>query len=290
MTGVICKGIGGFYYVHDGEALFECRAKGIFRDRGEKPLVGDRVVFSVTDPDRKTGVVEELLPRKNTLIRPAVANMDQAFLVVTAASPAFHPLLADRFLLWMARQDVPVLLGINKCDLDKKGRGAEIRRTYGGAGIPILSFSARTGEGLEEVRAALKGKTTVLAGASGVGKSSLLNALIPDSSMETGTLSRRERGRHTTRHSEIFCLEKDSYLLDTPGFSSLDAPEMEPEEIRDYFPEFGGPARDCRFRDCFHLAEAECGVKRAAEAGLIPESRYESYAVTVREALARRKY
>ena len=129
MTGVICKGIGGFYYVHDGEALYECRAKGVFRDRGEKPLVGDRVVFSVTDPEKKTGVVEELLPRKNTLIRPAVANMDQALLVVTAASPAFHPLLADRFLLWMARQDVPVLLGINKCDLDKKGRGGEIKMT-----------------------------------------------------------------------------------------------------------------------------------------------------------------
>ncbi len=292
LKGKIIKGIGGFYYVHDGMgSVYECRAKGIFRNRDEKPLVGDNVLFSVTDEEKKIGRVDELLPRKNAVIRPAVANCDQALILVTAAAPAFHPGLLDRFLLWMEWQEIPTVIGINKIDLDTENKRSEIEAIYGPAGYPVRCFSCRTGEGTQELREILLGKTTVLAGASGVGKSSLLNCLVPEALMETGMLSRKlERGRHTTRHSEFFFMTEDTYLLDTPGFTSLMAPETEEYELKHYFPEFLKPAELCRFPDCVHVGEKECGVKAAVAAGTIPASRYESYLQVYDERKNRRRF
>lgn len=291
MQGKIIKGVGGFYTVHNGIGTAAvCRARGVFRDRGEKPLVGDNVEFVMTGEADGSGRIEKLLPRKNELIRPAVANMDQALILVSAGKPAFHPLLLDNFLLWMGMQDVPVVIGIGKCDTDPE-EAKRIAAVYAGTGFPVLIFSALSGEGLEAVHARLVGKTTVLAGASGVGKSTLLNRLIPEAAMETGELSERlGRGRHTTRHSEIFFLEKDSFVLDTPGFTSLDTPELEADEVAAYYPEFTEPAKACRFPDCLHDKEPDCGVKAAVRAGLIVRSRYDSYKRNLEDIRSRRPY
>ncbi len=291
MQGKIIKGVGGFYTVHNGIGTAAvCRARGVFRDRGEKPLVGDDVEFSLTGEADGSGWIEKLLPRRNELIRPAVANMDQALILVSAGKPAFHPLLLDNFLLWMGIQDVPVLIGVGKCDQDPE-EARRIAALYAGTGFPVLIFSALSGEGVEEVRAHLVGKTTVLAGASGVGKSTLLNRLIPEAVMETGELSARlGRGRHTTRHSEIFFLEKDSFVLDTPGFTSLDTPEMDEDQVGLYYPEFAAPAKNCRFPDCLHDKEPDCAVKAAVRAGAIARSRYDSYRRNLEDIRSRRPY
>ena len=292
MQGKIIKGIGGFYYVHDGDrTLVECRARGNFRLQEIKPLVGDNVIIRLTLEDEGSGYIEELLPRKNTLIRPAVANVDQALIMVSLQRPAFHPALLDRFLLWMGWQAVPVLIGLNKVDLGEPREEALIRDMYEGAGYPVCSFSARTGEGLEALTARLRGTSTVLAGVSGVGKSTLLNRLYPAAAMETGSLSQKlGRGRHTTRHSEIFCWEKDSFLFDTPGFSSLDLPPLEEEELEALYPEFEPYRGQCQFRDCRHVKEKGCAIREAAEAGIIPGQRYENYSRFVQELKARKKY
>lgn len=291
MQGKIIKGIGGFYTVHNGiGTVLTCRAKGIFRNRGEKPLVGDNVEFSPIEEEEGTGRIDRLLPRKNELIRPAVANMDQALILVSAGKPAFHPLLLDNFLLWMGMQEVPVLIGIGKCDQNPE-EAARIAGRYEKTAYPVLIFSALTGEGLPGLRAALTGRTTVLAGASGVGKSTLLNALIPGAGMETGELSERlGRGRHTTRHSEIFFLEKNSFVLDTPGFTSLDTPPLEAGEVSRYYPEFEGPAKSCRFPDCLHDKEPDCGVKTAVREGRIAGSRYASYLRNLEDIRSRKIY
>ena len=292
MQGKIIKGIGGFYYVHDGlNTVVECRARGNFRLQDVKPLVGDNVRIRLTEEDPGSGYIEELLPRQNTLIRPAVANADRALILVSLHRPAFHPVLLDRFLLWMGWQHVPVLIGISKADLPDPETEERIRHDYEGAGYQVCSFSALSGRGIPELKAQLRGGTTVLAGVSGVGKSTLLNCLMPAAAMETGDLSRKlGRGRHTTRHSEIFCWERDSFLCDTPGFSSLDLPPLEAEDLPALYPETE-PYRDsCLFRDCLHHKEKGCAVREAAEAGLISAERYSNYCRFLEEIRARRKY
>lgn len=279
MIGKITKGIAGFYYVHaeDG-CLYECKAKGVFRKEGIKPLVGDDVRISVLDEEKKLGNLDEILPRESELLRPAAANIDQVLVMFAAAKPAPNFNLLDRFLIRMGLENIPVLVGFNKCELVSDAQMAEMQEIYTLAGYPVYFFSVKEQRGLEALRDALEGKTTALAGPSGVGKSSLMNFLCPQAEMETGDVSRKiERGRHTTRHAELFVLHKDTYVMDTPGFSSLYVNEIEAQDLWSYFPEMQDAEKDCRFTGCCHMEEPDCGVKDRVASGEISKQRYESY-------------
>lgn len=292
MTGKIIRGIAGFYYVHaeDGK-LYECRAKGVFRSRKIKPLVGDNVVLSVLSADPPEGSIDEILERSSELIRPAAANVDQALVVFAAKDPEPNLNLLDRFLVMLVRMRIPALIVLNKTDLTGEESVLRCRGIYGNAGYPVLGVSTYTGQGIGQLRELLRGKTTVLAGPSGVGKSSLTNILIPEANMETGAVSEKiRRGRHTTRHSELFSLESGTYLMDTPGFSSMYVDDMEPEEMKDCFPEFAAYEPECRFAGCVHIGEKVCGVKAAVEAGKISRSRYENYRLLYTEQKEKRRY
>ena len=258
--------------------VYQCKAKGVFRNRGVKPLVGDDVEFSILDEKDQEGNIDAILPRKNELIRPAAANVDQAMVVFALSHPAPNFNLLDRFLVMMERQNMPVILCFNKADQEQGQDGWDFMGSYRKAGYQVLSISALEKDGVEEVRRLLAGKTTVLAGPSGVGKSTLTNALYPQAEMETGEISKKiQRGRHTTRHSELFWIGEDTYMMDTPGFSSLYVEDLEPEELKNYFPEFAPFEDQCRFLGCVHVGERECGVKEAVEAGKIAGSRYDNY-------------
>ena len=291
MQGKIVKGISGFYYVHVVESgIYECKAKGIFRQQKMKPLVGDDVEIDIISEEKKTGNVAAILPRKNALIRPAVANVDQALLIFAAASPNPNFNLLDRFLVMMGRQDVPVILCFNKCDLITEEQQQEIASIYEASGCKILFVSAKKELGLKELQEILEGKTTTVAGPSGVGKSSLINLLAPEACMETGEISKKiERGRHTTRHAELIQLKGDGYIMDTPGFSSLYLPEMEKEELQDCYPEFAAFEPYCRFQGCSHISEPDCGVKEALSEGKIHPVRYENYCQLYGELKDRKK-
>lgn len=292
MQGKIVKGISGFYYVHVVESgIYECKAKGIFRQQKMKPLVGDDVEIDIISEEKKTGNVAAILPRKNALIRPAVANVDQALLIFAAASPNPNFNLLDRFLVMMGRQDVPVILCFNKCDLITEEHQQEIASIYEASGCKILFVSAKKELGLKKLQEILEGKTTTVAGPSGVGKSSLINLLAPEACMETGEISKKiERGRHTTRHAELIQLKGDGYIMDTPGFSSLYLPEMEKEELQDCYPEFAAYEPYCRFQGCSHISEPDCGVKEALSEGKIHPVRYENYCQLYGELKDRKKY
>ena len=292
MQGKIIKGISGFYYVHVVESgIYECKAKGIFRQQKMKPLVGDDVEIDIISEEKKTGNVAAILSRKNALIRPAVANVDQALLIFAAASPNPNFNLLDRFLVMMGRQDVPVILCFNKCDLITEEQKQEIAAIYEASGCKILFVSAKKELGLKELQEILAGKTTTVAGPSGVGKSSLINLLAPEACMETGEISKKiERGRHTTRHAELIQLKEDGYIMDTPGFSSLYLPEMEKEELQDCYPEFAAFEPYCRFQGCSHISEPDCGVKEALSKGKIHPVRYENYCQLYGELKDRKKY
>lgn len=286
MTGKIIKGIAGFYYVHDGhEKVYECRAKGIFRSRGIKPVVGDNVEFTVLDEEKAEGSIDEILPRKNVLVRPASANVDQALVVFAITQPEPNLNLLDRFLIMMEAQEIPVTICFNKTDLGEEDRQEEYRKTYEAAGYPVLFVSSREEAGVEKIREVLRGKTTILAGPSGVGKSSLTNQLLPKAVMETGSISEKiKRGKHTTRHAELFCVEENTYLCDTPGFSSMYLEEIESGKLKYYFPEFEPFADACRFQaDCVHIGEPVCGIKDAFENGELSGSRYENYRILYQE-------
>lgn len=292
MQGKIIKGIAGFYYVNVVEfGVYECKAKGIFRKEKQKPLVGDNVEIEVLDEETMTGNITALLPRKNELIRPAVANIDQALVVFAVTRPSPHFNLLDRFLVMMERQGIPVVLCFNKEDIAEDEQVEKLRSVYEGCGYPCVFTSALEERNIEKIKELLKGKTTVIAGPSGVGKSSLINILNPDAKMETGDISSKiERGKHTTRHSELFTIAQDSYIMDTPGFSSLYVNDFEKEELKYYFPEFDPYEGTCRFLGCDHVHEPDCAVKAAVEAGEIHEIRYKDYLEMYEELKSKRRY
>ena len=279
MQGKIIKGIAGFYYVDVVESgVYECKAKGIFRKDKKKPLVGDEVEIEVLSDTEKEGSIIEILPRKNELVRPAVANIDQALVVfaVTEPSPHFH--LLDRFLVMMDYKGIPAVLCFNKKDIAQDTQVAELKEVYEACGYPVLFTSAKKEENMDRLKAFLKGKTTAVAGPSGVGKSSLINLMQSEVKMETGRISQKiARGKHTTRHSELIVIEEGSYIMDTPGFSSLYVNELEKEELKYYFKEFAQYEGTCKFHGCDHIHEPDCAVKAAVEEGKIHKIRYKDY-------------
>lgn len=278
MQGKIIKGIAGFYYVDSHDGIFQCKAKGIFRNKSIKPLVGDNVEFEITHEEDKEGNITEILERDNELIRPAVANIDQAMIVFALKAPNPNVNLLDKLLVCMEYQNIETIICFNKSDIGDKDYAEELASIYRNAGYKVLFTSATENKGVEEVKKVLKGKSTVFAGPSGVGKSSMLNAIKEDAVMETGDISEKiGRGKHTTRHSEIFKTDDDTYVFDTPGFGSVFIPGMTKEKLEDCFPEFSLYTNECRFIGCAHINEPDCAVKEALEAGKISESRYESY-------------
>ena len=297
MKGKIIKGIAGFYYVHAGDALhstdgiYECKAKGVFRKDHRKPLVGDDVEMEVIDEAQKKGNITGLLPRHSELIRPAVANVDQALVIFAICKPQPNFNLLDRFLIMMQQQDIPCIICFNKQDIDAEGKKEDYRSIYEQAGFQTITVSAREKEGIDRLKDLLLGKTTTVAGPSGVGKSSLVNCLQSGIVMETGSISEKiERGKHTTRHSQLFFVEKDTYMMDTPGFSSMFTPDIEANELKDYFPEFAQYEDDCKFLGCVHIGEKVCGVKDAVAEGKISKSRYDNYRLMYEELKQKRRY
>lgn len=293
LKGKIIKGIAGFYYVHIPQAdqIYECKAKGIFRNQKIKPLVGDDVEISICDQPAGKGTITDILPRKNELIRPAVANIDQALVVFAAAEPNPNLNLLDRFLIMMQKQKVNTIVCFNKMDIVTNEEMSLLKETYERCGCDVLFTSMLQQETVTLLRELIRGRTTVLAGPSGVGKSTFINLIQPNIKMETGGISEKiKRGKHTTRHSELIFVEQDTYIMDTPGFSSLYINEMEKEELKDYFVEFVEFEDGCRFIGCNHLNEPGCAVKEALVNHQISSMRYENYVLLYEELKNQKRY
>ena len=292
MQGKIIKGIAGFYYVHvPGGIVYECKAKGVFRKDKKKPLVGDDVLLDILDEEQRLGNIREILDRRSELIRPAVANVDQALVIFSIVKPQPNFNLLDRFLIMMQQQGIPCIICFNKLDIDEEGLGGGYEQIYSRCGFRTMTVSAREQSGLEELKKLLAGRTTTVAGPSGVGKSSIINCLQSGVVMETGAISRKiDRGRHTTRHSELIAIEENTYILDTPGFSSLGLFDMEKEDLAGYYPEFTEYEKNCRFGGCSHISEPDCGVKDALAEGKISSERYRNYCLLYEELKNRKKY
>ncbi len=291
LNGTITKGIGGFYYISTDDGVYECRARGKFRKEGIKPTVGDHVQISIIDEANKKGSLDVIEERKNCLIRPRVSNIDQAVIVFSAVSPDFNPDIMDRFIVLAEQQKLKILVCINKIDIDTKEKYKKICEIYSNAGFDVLAVSAEKNIGIDLLKEKLRGKISVLAGPSGVGKSSILNAIDPDVKAQVGSISRKiERGRHTTRQSELITLESDTYLVDSPGFTSLDMTGIDPEELENYFREFEPYLKDCRYTGCKHINEDSryCGIK-ARVGENISESRYLRYKDIYNEIIEERK-
>lgn len=277
IEGRILKGIGGFYYVLVGETLYECKARGIFKAQGKTPMVGDRVMITIQEESPPLGVIEDILKRDVVMHRPAVANVDQAIIVFAVQSPEIHPILLDKLLILCRHSGINPLICFNKSDLQVSTEIRELENIYEDAGYGILLTSARIPLGLEEMGDVLKDRVTVFAGPSGVGKSSLLNVLEPGLTLQTGVISEKiKRGKHTTRHSELIPLKNGGWVVDTPGFTSLDLEDIEAKDLAGYYLEFVPYIEQCRFSDCSHLNEPGCAVVANIGKG-IHKRRYDSY-------------
>jgi ribosome biogenesis GTPase len=275
LNGLIVKALSGFYYVDTGADVLECRARGKFRKTGETPLVGDRVTVLL---EQGKGTVRTILPRRNCFLRPAVANIDALVILASRSIPVTEPFLIDRMTVIALRQGVEPIICVNKTDLEDP---VPLAALYRAAGFPTVCTSAETGEGIEELRALIAGKTVAFTGNTGVGKSAILRRLCPELRIETGEVSQKlGRGRHTTRHVELFPIGGQTYVADTPGFSSFELELMDPipkEELAELFPDFRPFLGRCRFPDCAHRKEPDCPVRDAVSAGQIQPTRYQSY-------------
>lgn len=286
IKGTIIKGIGGFYYVKAADKIIECKARGIFRKENITPLVGDSVSIKLNSPEN--GVIEEIFPRKNSLIRPPVANVSQVAVVFATENPRPNMLIIDKFIAACEELDIEVLICINKIDLQS---GSEYADIYTKAGFDVLTLSASTGYNIDVLKKKLKDNITVFAGNSGVGKSSLLNAVLGKETFQTGEVSDKvERGRHTTRHSELLPLPSGGYIIDTPGFSSFDIAKIDASKLHLYFREFQEVNSACKFPDCSHTVEKGCSILNAVKDGTISSSRHENYTYLYNELKSIKKW
>ena len=288
LQGRIIKGVGGFYYIDTENGIYDSKARGIFRKEGITPLVGDMCEIDIVDEEKKTGNITGILPRKSALIRPAAANADQAVMIFAIKKPELSTGLLDRFLMNMEKQELETIIVFSKTDLDDPTALMDI---YGNAGYKVLSVSNKTKEGVDELKALLRGKISVLSGPSGVGKSSLINSLLEKEYAETGELSEKiGRGKNTTRHTELISLGDDTYIMDTPGYSSIEVMYNDAEEVSYGFREMKPYLGKCRFTGCSHVAEPDCAVKNAVEEGVISRERYDSYVRIYEAVKSVRKY
>ena len=291
MKGLIIKGIGGFYYVmtQEGEVV-EAKGRGIFKKDKITLLVGDEVEIQMTDRDGAKGVINSIFPRKNQFARPPISNVDMFIVVFAAKNPRPNYSVIDKFLINSQLNGIEPVICINKKDLVSERDIDEIRDIYGKI-YRTVAVSARTGEGTDDLRAMIKGRRAALAGPSGAGKSSIINLLHPKAEMETGEVSRKTmRGRHTTRHVEIFSLAGGGMLFDTPGFTSFDLPDIDEDQLKYYYPEFAEFNDLCRYDDCRHLKEPDCAVLAAVAGGRINNRRYEAYVSNYEELKRRKRY
>ena len=274
-TGRIIRSLSGFYDVQTPHGVVTCQGRGILRKQGQTPLTGDMVEISL---EEGKGMVEKILPRTNRFIRPAVANVDALVVFAANVNPVTEPFLIDRVAVIAGDQNVPVYICINKCDLDP---AVDLMHIYSHAGFPVICACAETGEGVQQLKELIQGKLTAFTGNTGVGKSSMLNALCPELHLATGEVSEKlGRGRHTTRHVQLYCLDENTYVADTPGFSSFDTEQMDillKENLQYAFPDFAPYLGQCRYHDCSHRAEPDCRIREAVETGEIEKTRYDSY-------------
>jgi ribosome biogenesis GTPase len=289
--GIIIKGIGGFYYIESNDDIFCCKAKGLFRKKNIKPLPGDVVSFDIVDKEKKEGFITVIQNRRNELLRPEVANINQVILMISIKAPGPDLYLLDKLLITASAKDIVPIICINKIDLDEENIEGEIIKDYKPSGFKLYNISALNDLGTEKIKSKLKNKITVLAGQSGVGKSTLLNKIMKENVMETGDISRKtDRGKHTTRHAELIKLKSGGYIIDTPGFSNFELDGNDSFLIKDYYPEFYDYQEDCRFSTCVHINEPDCAVKKAVELKKIGQGRYKRYKYIYKEVNERKKY
>lgn len=290
MRGLIIKGIGGFYYVQTENGLIEAKGRGIFKKDGITLSVGDEVDITILEDDNTKGVIEKIYPRKNCFIRPPIANVDVFIVVFAATSPTPNFPVIDKFLVNAEKHGIEPIICINKKDLVTEEELSKLKSIYEDA-YEVVDISTLTGDGIDKLETLIKGKKAALAGPSGVGKSSILNKLHPSANMETGEVSKKTaRGKHTTRHVEIFSVEHGGMIYDTPGFTSFEMPDIELNELREYYPEFERYHGQCKYDNCYHLKEPECAVRSAVKNGEIHILRYKAYLANMEEIKNKNKY